>query len=313
MSETIQQVSAGEAQATIQPEVKKQAQNEEAKGQPPGEYWLDEEGNLQGVFDEWGKAVEEEASGEEPEKAVKEEAKQEKTEPEKAEPQKEEPRYYTPEEVARLELHEIDPTRLPPELRPYYEALLKEQAVAQDVPEPQIPDPRKEIETIYNVAKQRVEVLLGEKFDELNPKHIAALSLEVGKISQEVARQKAVQQKYFELRKSEPYFDQIDAYARQKLETLPYREAKRIEQAILAGNFDVLFSFWESCRREFYQKLEASKQPQAQAQSQTKPEPTPVEEPGKGEVEQKKRFDVRKLAYMNDDEQAQALIELGLV
>ncbi|RLE46026.1 hypothetical protein DRJ22_03015 [Candidatus Woesearchaeota archaeon] len=310
-------------------EVKKQQETAEAGEQQESsqekepEFFLDEEGNLHINLEDW---EEKEPAGEEKASAEKPEV-EEKTEEIKAEPQKE-VQYYTPDELARLEFSRIDPSRIPPDLRPYYEAILKaeaqrkqEELKLQQQKQFQIFDEKQLYDAIQEEARKRVELKLGEKFDELNPKHLTALAIEAAKITQEVERKRTVQQKINELRAQEPYFDQINEYIKQKLDDLPAREYKKIITAIQNDDLDIFLPFWERMRKEFYQEklgktLQANEPAKTAEQAQPKqpaPEPPKVEGAGKGEIETPPTIKPQDFAKMSSEEQAEALIKLGLI
>ncbi|RKX63935.1 MAG: hypothetical protein DRP34_00580 [Thermodesulfobacteriota bacterium] len=306
-------------------EVKEQAtagageQQEEPQGEEP-EFFLDEEGNLQVNLKDWGL---EEPAGEEEKASAEKPETEEKTEETKAEPQKE-VQYYTPEELARLELNQIDPARVPPELKPYYEAILKAEAQKgqeQSQEQAQVPDEKQLYDLIQAEARRRVEMKLGETFDELNPKHLTALAVEAAKVSQEIERKMMVQQKINELKAQEPYFDQINEYIKQKLEDLPAKEYLKIISAIQNDDLNTFLPFWERMRKEFYQEKlgktlqsnELTKTTEQAQANQPAPEPPKVEGAGKGEVETPPKINPQDFAKMKTEEQAEALIKLGII
>jgi len=313
--ETPQNTEEVKEQATVE------AGEQPQEPQETPEFWLDEEGNLQGNFIDWGIEEEEQkeaggekASTEEPEKG------KEGEEPQK----KEEVQYYTPEELAQLELNRIDPARVPPELRPYYEAILRAEAQKkqeQSQEQAQIPDEKQLYDYIQTEARKRVEQKLGEPFDELNPKHLTALAVEAAKVSQGLERKIAVQQKINELRAQEPYFDQINEYIKQKLDDLPAREYRKIMSAIQNDDLNTFLPFWEKMRKEFYQKKlgktlqsnEPVKTTEQAQPNQPAPEPPKVEGAGKGEIETPPKINPRDFAKMKTEEQAEALIKLGII
>jgi len=329
MAEELREQPAGEAPQ--EEEVKEQAtaeagEQQEAPQEEP-EFFLDEEGNLQINLDDWGL---EEPAGEEEERASAEKLEtEEKAEETKAEP-REEVQYYTPEELARLEFSQIDPSRVPPDLRPYYEAILKaetqrkqEELKLQQQKQPQVFDEKQLYDAIQEEARKRVELKLGEKFDELNPKHLTALAIEAAKITQEVEKKRMVQQKINELKAQEPYFDQINEYIRQKLDDLPAREYKKIVAAIQNDDLDVFLPFWERMRKEFYKEklgkelqnepVKASEAIEQFQAKKTAPEPPKVEGAGKGKVETSPQINPQDFARMSPEERAEALIKLGIV
>jgi len=325
MVEELREQPAGEAPQ--EEEVKEQAtaeagEQQEAPQEEP-EFFLDEEGNLQINLDDWG--LEEPAGEEEEKKASAEKPEtEEKAEETKAEP-REEVQYYTPEELARLEFSQIDPSRVPPDLRPYYEAILRaeaqrkqEELKLQQQEQPQVLDEKQLYDAIQEEARKRVELKLGEKFDELNPKHLTALAIEAAKITQEVEKKKAVQQKINELKAQEPYFDQINEYIKQKLDDLPAREYKKIVAAIQNDDLEIFLPFWERMRKEFYKEklgkeLQNSEAAEKSQVKQEAPEPPKVEGAGKGEVETPPQISPQDFARMSPEERAEALIKLGIV
>ena len=315
-----QTTPAGKTQETTSGE-NTQQEPVEAGGQSPEEtpeFWLDEEGNLHGNFDDWG--VSEEETGEEEASTGEEQASKEETQ----ETQETSSKYYTPEELAKLELEQINPDRLPPELKPYYEALLKTHKDEAGEEITQTKQPTLSSEDLYKLveeeAKKRVEARFG-KFDELNPSHVTALAVEAAKLTQELERKLAVQRKIEELRAQEPYFNEINKYIMQKIEDLPAREYKKIMAAIQNDDFEAFYPFWEKMRKEFYQEklgktLQSNEPAKTTEQTQVKepaPEPPKVEGAGKGEVETPPQINPRDFARMSEDEQAEALIKLGLV
>jgi len=269
------------------------------------EFWLDENGELQGDFSDWGTETGEEQKKPEEEEGQKQEEKQEE----------QGIQYYTPEELASLELHQIDPNRLPDELKPYYQAMLR-QAVAQQkeqpLASPQI-DEKAMLEAIKQEAKQRVEQKLGEQFDEMNPDHMVALSIESARLTQQYERKLQAQQKIAELRMQEPYFQQIDRYAQEKILQLPAKDYLKLTQAIDAGDINAVVKFWEQCRKEFYEQKLGIKQQNQKPSPKPAPQPPKVEGAGKGGVNVQPKIKPQDFANMSEDEQIEALIKMGLV
>ena len=182
----------------------------------------------------------------------------------------------------------------------YPQLAQKLQAVSQ-MAQPQAVSP---IKQLTEMAKKAVEQELGEEFDEFNPEHMAALTLKVQEIQQQMAQQQAVISRIQQLQTSEPHFAEIDEYAQQKLMEMPYAEAQKI-----LSDFDALIKFWEDARKEWYDKrLNQNQQPQTQPQN-----PPQVETAGAQKVETKPSFNPEMLAEMDDDEIAQFLVKQGLV
>ena len=310
-----------------------QEQPVEAQETKEPEFRLTEDGQIEGDFSDWGLSSDE---GEQP----------------VGEQKQEQQRYYTPEEIKQIGIDKLDPNRIPPELLPWYKSMQadytrKTQAVAEErrvveklldkalshpelakefMNDPELvslaqkhpelgqklqavsqmaqPEQKSPIDLITEQAKKLVEQQLGEEFDELDPRHIAAFNIAVQHIQSQIAQQQAVYARIEQVRQSEPNFAEIDRYALEKLQSLPFKQALEIQ-----SSFDKLMQFWEECRKEWYnQSLNGQTQQAQQAQN-----PPPVEKAGKGEVEQKPALNPAEFGAMSEDEQAQMLIQLGLV
>jgi len=306
------------------------AGTQEPAGKP--EFFLDPDGNIGGAgLDSWvqQQPVEPKQADEptEPDAGASGEGEPEPQEPQAQEPKADaKPGYYSPEELAALDFHEIDPSRLPPEVRPYYEEVAKTMNVAPpsvEGPQPQQPPQGDPLDALYETAKKRVEAKLGKPFDELDPKHIAALSLEVNAVAQEAQRMQRARAFVQQVASQEPYFAQIDAYAQQKLAEMPYKEAVRIQQAIAVGDVETVAKFWEETRKEWYEKTfnqkgqapatQTTQATQPQPQAKRGPEPVAVESAGDRPVGQKPRIRADKFGQMTDDDKIEFLLKHGYV
>lgn len=268
-------------------------------GETTPEMWIDEKGDFHALLKDW------EGVGGEAEKQEQEVDNSESSEEQK---------YYTSEELDKLRLDEIDLSKVDPAYRPYYEALINEYLKRKSEQPKEKKDTLDEniiYEHIQAEALRRVEQKLGERFDELNPKHVAALALEVSLLSSQVQKVLELQQKIKQMQQDEPFFEEIDKYATEKIQSLPYREVLSLRKAVETGDYAKLLEFWEKCRKEFYNQKLTQVRPQEQVKQN--PEPPKVETPGKGETVAKKVFNPKDFARMSDEEKAQALIELGLV
>ncbi len=316
MLENKENISAGNALEGQEVQGQQAVEGSGEQSQESSDFFLDEEGSLQGNFNDWVGEKDDTTPTQEAETGEKEPSAEENGNGQEA-------NYYAPEELAQLELHEVDFNRLSPELRPYYEALLK-QTVAEKTTQPQSSEqttqPQDPLDAIKEEAKKRVIQRFGE-FDELNPEHITALAFEASRLSNEYQKQEVLQRKFQELKSSEPYFDHIDRYAQEKLLELPAKEYLKLAKALQEKDANVVLPFWEKCRREFYeQKLGKSlgttntqtKQTQTQAPVQGKKPPT-LEGAGLGQVDTQSQIKPRDFARMSEDEQAAALIRMGLV
>ncbi|ADO44945.1 hypothetical protein Hydth_0545 [Hydrogenobacter thermophilus TK-6] len=167
----------------------------------------------------------------------------------------------------------------------------------------QLAQPKKNpFDDIVEQAKRMVEAQFGEPFDEFNPKHTLALTLAGQNILARQAQMLQIYNRIGEIREKEPAFEEIDRLAEQKLYSLPYAEALKIERAIKVGDIDTVLRFWEDVRKEYYQQKLTTKQ-----------EPPKVESAGTGEVKTKPSFDPRELAHLSEEEKVRWFIEAGLV
>jgi len=163
------------------------------------------------------------------------------------------------------------------------------------------------LDVITEQAKRIVEAELGEEFDEFNPKHIAAFNLALQNIQNQIASQQAVQHKILQVKQSEPHFEEIDVYAQQKLAQMPFQEAMKIVNALQTGDLDTVLSFWDECRREWYNLNKAQPQAQPQAQARQAPQPPKVEPSGQGQAQAQNQFDLRRFATAPEEEKIEML------
>lgn len=307
MSENDKQKLAGQ---NAEAQVSQQATSRTGENVSEPEFFIDAEGVFHANLKDWNIEPEDDA-GSETGKAVQEVE------------EKKEPQFYTLDELLVLNPSEIDIEKVPPQLKDVYENFLlgkrKKEGVSK---ESEIRQEQTISEgTIYDFitaeAIKRVETKLGQKFDEFNPKHQAIFVMEVNNLYDEVSSRIRLQKEIAEIKAKEPYFDEIDAYAQEKLQSLPVKDYTKIVMALQEGNFEPLLKFWEACRKEFYaMKLKQSASTQAQLQKDIVPNVVPnvVESPGQSEPSKiVKKINPKDFAKMTDEEKAQALIELGFV
>lgn len=254
---------------------------------------------------------------------------------------------YTPEELKSTPFEKIDPYKLPPELQelyksmqaPFsratqqlaqqkaqYEAFVAQHQSAQQYQQPQQPvqpqaespavDRKAYVQKLFNTAKEVVEQDLGERYDELNPYHQAALVDAVTELKQQFYDQQAkvnqVQQVIGAF-SSEPDWQEIDAYAKWRISKLPFEVAEPLMQRIKLGDAAALHAALSIARDE----LRAVKRQQSQSQvpqQQTQAKPPFVEQPGAGNVnELQRKPDFRAMRGKSTDELAKMAQAWGLV
>lgn len=218
--------------------------------------------------------------------------------------------YYTPEEIERIGIENLDPNKIPPEVRPFYKAMQadytrKTQQLKQPEQQPEQPEQVEQQQNLVDVVAQQAkaiaEQMVGEEFDEFDPRHIAAYNMATQQVLQQINQQQQFFGKIEEIKQKEPNFDKIDEYAQQKLLNLPYGKAKQIEAALQRYDTDTLLKFWEECRKEWYNRQTNGQQVN----------PNQLEEPAKGR--QATKIAPTDLAGLDDDQKAEALIKMGLV
>lgn len=197
----------------------------------------------------------------------------------------------------------------------------------QPQPQPQV-DPKEYYKTLSNYALKRVEENLGEKYDEYNPVHQAALADEVSTIKAQLyernvgqQRVRAVYNKYSQ----DPNIAEIDRYAAQRLQQLPYQQAVQIQQALRNNDARVIDAYMGAVRDEYYRArgyIPVSEQQQIQqAQAMaTPPKPVMKQKPPfaestgvqKNQAQVQRKLDYSKLGKMSLEDQAKIASQLGL-
>lgn len=293
---------------------------------PKFEFILDEKGNL----------IWNEEFATEPETPVKEEPAQQQE-------------FYTPEEIEQIGIDKLDPNKIPPELVPFYkrmqadytrktqelstkskdlEAKLAEintpkppEAPKVEVPAQPPVDPvqqqRQYYEEVFRVAKDKVEKALGQPFDEINTLHQVALADEVASIKAYVVQEQLRQQQLNQVvsrYSSDAEWSNIQKYAENVLNTLPYQQSHAIRTRLQSGDIDFLNDFLQVSKDEYY-KSKNPTLPQTIQSTVVKPvvKPPVVETAGTGiTTPDLKNFDTKKLGQMTNDAQADMFVRLGL-
>lgn len=230
---------------------------------------------------------------------------------EPTEPSEEPPVYYSAEEVRTTDFEKLDPTKISPEMQPYYKSMqagftTKAQALAEErrkfeqeraqfealrqqmlppaqqpaQPQPEPFDPKMYYNTLADVAKQSVERAFNEPFNELNPVHLAALADEVGNVKVQIyERQQHERALANTVRQytSDPDWAEIDKFAAEKILNLPYREYVEAQNRIKAGDAYYVNLFLGKAVEEFKAQKYGQSTPTApQVQQPTLAQPVPV-------------------------------------
>lgn len=174
-------------------------------------------------------------------------------------------------------------------------------------------------------ARQEVQKVLGEEFDEYNPLHQAAYTDSIANIKaeiyavrqQEAEKQRVVDNfnhtmgKYFQ----DPNFQAINQLALEKLNNLPYAQAVQIKQAMENYDSQTIDAYMTVVRNEYYGANQVPtiqrKQPTAVKQSI---KPPYVESAGAATVppgNPTTEIDYSKLRGLSVDQQAEVLSKLN--
>ena len=263
--------------------------------------------------------------------------------------QPQQPNMYTPEELKATAFDKVDPWRLPPELQelyksmqaPFsratqqlaqqksqYDAFLAQQQPQQQyqtpVPqqqqmapvEPQGFDRKAYVQQLFETAKGVVEQDLGERFDELNPYHQAAMVDTVTELKQQFYNQQAKQQQVQSVIgafSSDPDWKEIDAYAQWRVSKLPHDVAEPLMQRIKNGDASALHAALTIARDELKAIKRGQQAPVARPPQQTNRPPF-VEQPGSGNAnELAQKPDFRTMRGKSTDELAKMVQKWGIV
>ena len=255
--------------------------------------------------------------------------------------------FYSPEEMRNLDFEQIDTSRIPPEMVPVYKALqasytrnnqqvvemrkqLEQQAMRQQVPQPQVPqqqvsqeppNPKAYYEQLLTVAKGNVENTIGEKYDEFNPLHQAAIADEVANIKIAIEKQQMFQnnlRNVMNTHMADPEWNSIDAHALKMLNDMPYQQAVQVKSRIDNGDVQFIDNYLRYVRNNYYQAKNGNTQQQPnpvipQIQQKAKPPYTEAASaaPPQPQTETRK-FNVKDLGRMNMAQQAALFEKAGL-
>lgn len=179
-------------------------------------------------------------------------------------------------------------------------------------------------EQLANYAKGQVEETLGEEYDDFNPIHQAALADAVATVKAQVYehQQALKQQEQINARfnqmmsrhAQDPNFAQIDQFAMQKFNQLPYEQAIKIKEALDRRDTNLIDQFYTAVTNEYYgvRNVPTITPP---APKQKTPPPY-MESAGAATVPPQatsRTIDWNKLGKMSTDQQAKLVRDLGLL
>lgn len=260
------------------------------------------------------------------------------------------PAFYTADELKSFDsIDQIDPARFPEAMQPYLPVirdcvlalqrqvgLLRSMEASRSTPRPQAQAPQaprpmehKEIAALARkVAAERLGVKM-EELDAYDPEHVAALSMAVQDVSArnkaEVAAWQGQAQAQQDLQRfavdlaSQPDFQQFDAWVTGRLASAGMAADQLLVYAQQTGDLaGVQRAVAEMYREWRLQGAQASQGVQSQSPQQQKPQgavlpKVPMVESANGAAQVRKTVDLRGFGDMDDDSQARALIEMGLV
>lgn len=255
------------------------------------------------------------------------------------------PAFYTADELKSFDsIDQIDPARFPEAMQPYLPVirdyvlalqrqvgLLRSMEASRSTPRPQAQAPQaprpmehKEIAALARkVAAERLGVK-PEDLDTYDPEHVAALGMAVQDIAArnraEVAAWQGHAQAQQDLQRfavdlaSQPDFQQFDAWVTGRLASAGMSADQLLvyvqQTGDLAGVQRAVTEMYREWKSQGAQAPQGAQQPRPQG---AVPPKVPVVESANGAAQVRKTVDLRGFGDMDDDSQARALIEMGLV
>jgi len=169
-------------------------------------------------------------------------------------------------------------------------------------------------------ARAALELPQEETFNEYDPMHYTAMTVELNRMQYEAVQQQNMQRQYTDLiqeyrDKEGENFDELDAYAHYRLNNEMSRvDSDKVLQAIQAGKMQVVRDFIEDTRKKWHEKNQIAT-PVASTTKQVTATPPKVESPGIGTVSQpvSKSRDMKEFRGKTMDAQVQKLLDWGLI
>jgi hypothetical protein len=195
----------------------------------------------------------------------------------------------------------------------------------QQAPEQPKVNPKEYYENLSKYAIKRVSENLGEEFDEYNPVHQAALADEVSTIKAQMYERNVAQQRLqavYNKYSQDPNMAEIDRYAAQRLQQLPYSQAVKVQEALRNNNAQLIDAYMAACRDEYYRNrgfvpANEARPPRPAIPTPTvqKQKPPFVEATGASKQNPQQlepKVDFAKLGGLTMEQQAQVASKFGL-
>jgi len=252
--------------------------------------------------------------------------------------QKQVPNYYTDEELQNIPADQWDKSRMPDDVRRYYEAFQNQIAAyerqqeiqqrAQTPPsfltQPKQLTPKELNDEAMKVAVERLGLKSDDDYDVYDDEHRAALDIARQEILQRNATETADYQRkageyqnwvnFSRLLISQPDFNEFKNWYLgevQKSGNTPEQIDEGLKRVAQTQGFGAVQGIWT----EFYRQFRASK-----AQSQNKPVsrprakmPAPLESTRGGNNDGKRIVNMKDFGNLDEDAQVQALMDMGIV
>lgn len=203
-----------------------------------------------------------------------------------------------------------------------------QQVQPEPTPEPQQPQftQRDYYEQLNNYARNEVEQIFGEPFDEFNALHQSALVDSITNVkaqvlqAQQAQREQALVEENFnrslDKYRQDPNFREIDDLAARKLQELPYAQAIQIQEAMKNHNIEIIDQYMAAVRNEYYgsQNVPQIYRKQPSVPQQRGPKPPYVEPAGastKPVGNPTREIDYSKLHTLSLDDQVKVLEQLN--
>ena len=259
------------------------------------------------------------------------------------------PAFYTVDELKAFEsVDQIDPARFPEAMQPYLPVirdyvlglqrqvgLLRSMEAARNAPRPQMQAPQaprpmehKEIAALARkIAAERLGVK-PEELDTYDSEHVAALGIAVQEVAAQNRAQVAAFQRQAQAQQdlqrfavdlaAQPDFQQFDAWVTERLAGAGMNADQLLvyvqQTGDLAGVQNAVAEMYREWKRQGAQPAAQPQMPGQQLKQQGVAAPrVPVVESANGATQVRRTVDLRGFGDMDDDSQARALIEMGLV
>ena len=248
-----------------------------------------------------------------------------------------EPKYYTDEDLQNIPFEQWDKARMPDDVRRYVEAYTKQQEAlarqrefqqrAQTVPSFLTPPKQYTPQELYDEAMKAAVQKLGlnsaDDFDAYEGLHQTALAMARQEIMQKNAVDTAnYQRNALEYQRWQMFSGQIAAQADyndfhqwylnevKKNGNTPEQIDAGLERIAREQGYGAVQQVWS----ELYKQFRASKTPKPAPVQRTRAKtPSPLEGTRGGSNEGRRIVDVRNFGNLDEDAQAQALIDMGIV